>query len=94
MQSLVLSHDLGHRRLEFGVKLAFVAVWTAPSRAGSPRIGVKGGYNMTGIKDKKAKKILLKQLERLEEVAERAARTAPSDLPRLTEAMVLIAKNF
>lgn len=55
---------------------------------------MKGGHNMTGIKDKKAKKILLKQLERLEEGAERAARTAPSDLPRLTEAMVLIAKNF
>lgn len=49
---------------------------------------------MAGIKDREAKKILLKQLKRLEEAAERAARTAQSDLPRLTEAMVLIAKNL
>lgn len=49
---------------------------------------------MAGIKDREAKKILLKQLKRLEEVAERAARITPSDMPRLTEAMVLIAKNL
>lgn len=47
---------------------------------------------MAKIKSKEAKKILLKQLGRLEEVSERAAKSAQGELPRLTEAMVLIAR--
>lgn len=49
---------------------------------------------MSKIKNKVAKDILLKQLKRLEEVSEKAARSAPAELPQITESMVRIAKKL